>query len=178
MKIELKPLSMADADAVYEMYQSMPAEENGANNKAHGLNKEDFLKWCQREVNYATGIGLPEGYVAGTTYVLWIDGVPVGRSNLRHSLTPSLEQDGGHIGLQMAPKYRGRGYGNILLLETLKKAKEKGINPALVFNHDDNVPAWHMSERNGGKLDKIIFNESKGLNVRKYLFDTSKLDRE
>lgn len=175
MKIELKALSVEDTEKLYDFFQSIPASENGTANKAYGLTKDEFAKWIKTEEGYSTGVGLPEGWIAGTTYILYIDDTPVGRSNLRHSLTPGLEQDGGHIGLAIAPQYRGKGYGKILLLETLKKAKEKNINPALVFNHDDNLPAWKMSESLNGKLERKNFIESKGLYVRKYVFDTSKI---
>ncbi len=99
--------------------------------------------------------------------------MPVGVSNLRHYLNENLEKDGGHIGTHILPEYRGRGFGNIIKLETLKKAKEMGINPVLIFNHDDNVPAWRASEKLGGRLDSI--NTVKGVKIRKYVFDTAKI---
>ena len=42
---------------------------------------------------------------------MYVDGTPVGVSNLRHYLNENLEKDGGHIGTHILPKYRGRGYG-------------------------------------------------------------------
>ena len=71
------------------------------------------------------------------------------------------------------PEYRGRGYGKILTRETLKKAEEMGINPVLIFHHDDNISAWSISEKLGGKLDSV--NMIDGIKCRKYLIDTSKL---
>ena len=163
MKIQLKPLQLSDANTLYDFFQEMPASENGKKNGAHGLSKEDF----------ANNRNLPEGYVPGTTFVMYVDGTPVGISNLRHYLNKKLEQDGGHIGTHILPKYRGQGYGNIIKLETLKKAKEMGIKQVLIFNHDDNIPAWRTSEKMGGKLDSI--NIVNGIKTRKYVFDTSKL---
>ena len=48
-----------------------------------------------------------------------------------------------------------------------------GIEQALVFNHDDNVPAWRTSEKLGGKLDSI--NIVNGIKIRKYWIDVSKM---
>jgi len=176
MKYELKPLTVADADKLYDFYQTIPAAENGAGNKAYGLTKEQFIEWVKQEVKWSQGLDLRSDWVAGTTYVLYVDGVPVGRSNLRHYLNAALEQDGGHIGLSVAPQYRGHGYSKILLRETLKRAKEKGINPVLVFHFADNIPACKMSESVGGKLVEERFHEKHGRFIRKYTFDTSKLD--
>ena len=173
MQIELKPLQLSDADTLYEFFQKLPASENGKNNRANGLSKADFAKWVQSEIDSSQGKNLKPGYVPGTTYVMYVDGAPVGVSNLRHYLNENLEKDGGHIGTHILPEYRGRGYGNIIMLETLKKAKDMGINQVLVFHNDDNVPAWRASEKTGGKLDSI--NIVNGVKLRKYVFDTSKL---
>ena len=71
------------------------------------------------------------------------------------------------------PEYRGKGYGNIIKHETLKKAKEMGIKSALIFNHDDNIPAWKSSEKMGGKLASVT--DLNGIKLRKYVFDLSEL---
>ncbi len=175
MKYKLKPLSVADADKLYDFYQTIPAAENGAGNKAYGLTKPQFIEWIKQEEKSARGLDVRADWVAATTYVLYVDDVPVGRSNLRHYLNAALEQDGGHIGLSVAPQHRGHGYSKILLRETLKCAKEKGINPVLVFHFADNIPACKMSESVGGKLVEETFHEKHGRFIRKYIFDTDNL---
>lgn len=175
MKIELKPLSINDInDDVYQMFQDIPAEENGSNNTAYGLSREEFAKWVRKEINHSEGKNLKPGYVPGTFYILWIDNQPVGCGKLRHYLVPSLERDGGHIGIHLSPKYRGKGYGNILLREMLKEAKKMGISKALVFNHDNNTAAWKMSEHAGGVLESITDIPEKGIKLRKYWIDLSR----
>lgn len=176
MKYELHPLTVADADRLYDFYQTIPAAENGAGNKAYGLTKDEFIEWIKQEERWSQGLDLRDDWVAGSTYVLYVDDVPVGRCNLRHYLNAELERDGGHIGLSVAPQYRGRGYGKILLRETLRMAKDKGINPVLIFHYSDNIPACKMSESVGGKLESDVFNERRGRFIRKYSFDTSVLD--
>ena len=173
MHIELKPLQLEDADILYDFFQKLPKSENGKNNTAHGLSKQEFAVWVQSEIDASFGKNLKPGYVPATTFVLYVDGVPVGISNLRHYLNEYLKKDGGHIGTHILPEYRGRGYGSIIKKETLKKAKKMGINPVLVFNHDNNIPAWHTSEKLGGKLDSV--NEINGIKIRKYIIDTSKV---
>jgi predicted acetyltransferase len=103
MQIQLKPLELSDTEVLYDFFQEMPASENGKKNGAHGLSKEDFAKWVQKELDFANNRNLPEGYVPGTTFVMYVDGTPVGISNLRHYLNKKLEQDGGHIGTHILP---------------------------------------------------------------------------
>mgnify|MGYP002624781429 CR=1 FL=1 len=173
-KTELRALKSEDTKKLYEFFQQLPASENGKNNTAHGLSYEEFTEWVKKQIDYSKGKNLPDGYVPSTTYVLYINEIPVGVSNLRHHLCPALEIDGGHIGTHVLPKYRGKGYGNIIKHETLKKAKEIGIKSVLIFNHDDNIPAWKSSEKMGGKLDSI--NLVNGIKIRKYIFNTAQIN--
>ncbi|MBO4285169.1 MAG: GNAT family N-acetyltransferase [Alphaproteobacteria bacterium] len=171
MKIQLKELQLSDADILYDFFQQLPASENGKNNHAHGLSQKEFAEWVKNQIDHSLGKNLSEGHVPSTTYILYIDDVPVGMSDLRHHLCPSLEKDGGHIGIHILPQYRGKGYGNLIVEETLKKAKKMGIESVLIFNHDDKVPAWRSSEKLGGKLDSV--NVVDGIKLRKYIFDIS-----
>jgi hypothetical protein len=50
------------------------------------------------------------GRVPETVYWGVVDGEYIGRVSLRHVLNPHLEQWGGHIGYQVRPSRRGRGY--------------------------------------------------------------------
>lgn len=175
MNIQLKPLALSDTEKLYDFFQKLPKSENGKNNYAYGLSRPEFAKWVEQEVDASQGKNLKPGYVPATTFVLYIDGTPVGVSNIRHYLNENLKTNGGHIGTHILPEYRGHGYGNIIKYAALKKAKEMQINPVLVFNHDDNIPAWRTSEKFGGKLDSI--NTVDGIKIRKYLFDTEKLSK-
>ncbi len=172
MKVELKSLKLSDAETLYDFFQQLPASENGRTNTAYGLSREEFSEWVKQQIDFSYGKNLPQGWVPCTTYVLYIDDVPVGVSSLRHHLCPSLERDGGHIGTQILPKYRGKGYGIIIQKETMRKAEEMGIDSVLVFNHDDNEPAWRSSERLGGELASV--NDIDGVMIRKYVFDMVK----
>ena len=154
MKIELRPLRPRETKAVYDLFQSLPREENGFENYAFGLSEAEFAEWVKEQIDSSKGIGLKEGYVPQTSFILFVDGVPVGRSKLRHRLTPALEKNGGHIGYGIAPEFRGKGYANIILTETLKRAKAMGMDKVLLTINDDNAPSWKTAERNGGVLAK------------------------
>src|ERR1035437_9845292 len=65
----------------------------------------------------ARGVGIPEGFVAHSTFWLVRDGTEVvGVSNIRHSLTPSLRREGGNIGYGIRPSVRRKGYATAILV--------------------------------------------------------------
>ncbi len=159
MKISMRALKEREDQAVYEMFQEIPAEENGLENPANGLSFEEFQEFCQVRVKRSMGQDLPDGYVPDTYFVLYIDEVPVGVAKLRHYLNDFLLKRGGHIGYGVRPSCRGHGYGKVLLTEVLKKAREKGIEKVLITINKDNLPSRKVCEGNGGKLEKTVANE-------------------
>lgn len=78
------------------------------------------------------GIGLPDGYVPSTSYWLMDDDNWVGAFAIRHSLTPNLEQEGGHIAGNIAPKYRGKYSSFIGAKLCLDKARKLGLKRVLI----------------------------------------------
>lgn len=155
MIIKLRELSLEDSREVYDMLQEIGPGENGFGNNAYGLSFEEFKQFLQKNVNSAKGIELTAGHVPQTIYWLFIDGRPVGIGKLRHYLNDQLLKRGGHIGYSIRPTQRAKGYGNILLNEVLKKAKEKEIKEALLTCNEDNILSRNVIETNGGELEDI-----------------------
>ncbi|MBL4575298.1 MAG: GNAT family N-acetyltransferase, partial [Opitutaceae bacterium] len=114
----------------------------------------DFSAFLKKMEDCANGIGLPEGYCPHETF--WLitnDTEVVAVSNLRHQLTASLRKNGGHIGYGVRPSARRLGYATIILAETLKKAKERGITAALITCEKGNTGSSKAILKNGGILD-------------------------
>jgi len=152
MKILLRPLQAKETDEVYEMFRQIPAEENGFHNSAFHLSRQEFDGFTTEKQMPPIG----EGMVPQTYYVLFVEDVCVGFGKLRHYLNEKLLERGGHIGYGIAPKFRGHGYGNILLAEILKKAKAMNIEKVLLTCNADNLSSCKTIERNGGILEKTI----------------------
>ncbi len=115
---------------------------------------DDFLAFLKKMEDCSNGIGIPDGFVPHETF--WLiadDSEVVAVSNLRHRLTESLRKEGGHIGFGVHPSVRRRGYGTIVLAETLKKTKERGITKALVTCRKNNIGSARAIVKNGGILD-------------------------
>jgi predicted acetyltransferase len=95
------------------------------------------------------------GYVPGTT-LWWADGDEyLGRLTIRHRLTPSLLQVGGHIGYDVRTSARRRGHATAMLAAALPVAHGMGIDPVLINCNEDNVGSRKVIEGNGGVLEDM-----------------------
>jgi predicted acetyltransferase len=112
----------------------------------------DFERYVARLQHFAQGSDLGPGRVRTTTY--WgIDRESiVGAIRLRHTLTPALERMGGHIGYDIRPSLRQRGYGTRLLALTLEQARQRGFERVLITCDSDNIGSVRVIENNVGIL--------------------------
>lgn len=151
--IELKRLSPDDGRDIYDMLQAMPKNENGLMNNANGMTYDEYKEWLIKRQQESEQEGLRDGWkVPSTTYWLYVNGVPIGFGTVRNFLTDALKKAGGNIGYGIAPLYRGKGYGNVLLHLLLQKAHETGIDKVLLTIHSDNLPSRAVAMANGGVI--------------------------
>ena len=96
--------------------------------------------------------------------VFWgvVDGEYVGRVSLRHFLNPHLEQWGGHIGYEVHPTSRGRGYGHALLTGVLPHTRALGLKRTLLHCDDTNLASARIIERAGGVFAGSTLNLERG----------------
>ena len=88
------------------------------------------------------GIDLPKGYVPGTKFWLMDDDNWVGVFAIRHRLTPKLEQMGGHIAGNIAPKYRGKFSSFVGAKLCLEKARKLGLKRVLITCDERNIASY------------------------------------
>lgn len=92
-----------------------------------------------------------KGFVPMTT-LWWAEGDQMlGRLAIRHRLTPTLEQVGGHIGYDVRPSARRRGHAGAMLAAALPLAKAFGIEQALLTCDETNTASRRVIEGNGGR---------------------------
>ncbi|MHB1314738.1 MAG: GNAT family N-acetyltransferase [Christensenellales bacterium] len=103
----------------------------------------------------AKGTGLPEGAVETSTFWLIDEPEVVGVVRIRHREAGSA----GHIGYDISPDYRNRGYGSRLLKLALEKALEIGIEEVIITCNTGNIASKRIIEKNGGKYLSTIFDE-------------------
>jgi predicted acetyltransferase len=88
----------------------------------------------------------------------------VGRISIHHQLSDTLRVEGGHIGYDTVPSFRGRGVATEMLRQALPWARALGLTEVLLTCDDDNAASIRVIERNGGSL-----RETKALDTNKPL---------
>ena len=142
-----------DIDKSYDLYMSFPEDENGFFNPCCGMNRKEYGEYVLRCKDASLGIGLKEGYVPDTKYILEDDeGNYVGIFNFRHYLNEFLKNGAGHIGYGIRKEYRGRGYASEGLRLVLEKCKERGIREVCLSCHKDNPASLKVQIKNGATV--------------------------
>ena len=134
----------------------------------------DFGVFLAKLSDCAVGVGLPDGFVAHSTY--WLvrdDAQVVGVSNIRHALTPALRQIGGHIGYGIRPSVRAQGYGVAILQHSLRRARALGLSGVLVTCDKQNAPSARIIVRNGGVLESEECMANLNEVVQRYWIDNA-----
>lgn len=137
----------------------------------------DYVAFLRALDDEARGVGLRPGLVPQS--IFWLvredsnggqaaGAVIVGVSRLRYALTPSLEDVGGHIGYDVRPSERRKGYGKRLLALTLERARAAGLSRVLLTCDTDNVASVRIIERNGGSLASQSVSPLTGVMVSRY----------
>lgn len=130
---------------------------------------EDYAALLHRQEADSRGVELPAGRVPQSVYYLVRGGsYIIGSSRLRHTLTPLLEQEGGHIGYDVRPSQRSKGYATLLLALTLEEACSLGLTGVLVTCDDDNYASARVIEKNDGRLLNKVVPEDGDKLVRRY----------
>lgn len=154
MKVELKQANVNMAEREYAMLQGFLDIENGFTNPAFNLSYKEYKNWLQDADNHSKGLNLPDDWIPYTTYFLYIDDIPVGYGRVRHSSSEYLENvvGAGNLGYGISKEYRGKGYGDILFKELLKKCKEHGYNEIKLFPLKTNEATIKIMLKNGGRI--------------------------
>jgi predicted acetyltransferase len=129
-----------------------------------------FVEMCR---DHSIGRNLPADWVPQTTFSLVRDAKRiVGCSRFRHTLNQFLAERGGHIGYDVRPSERRRGYGTRLLQLTLAEARRIGLTRLLITADEANVASWRIIEKNGGQCEPGLLMTEAGA-LRRYWIDTT-----
>ena len=132
----------------------------------------DFDAFTEEKISHARGENLPENYVPDTELWLVDQGTFIGEVRIRHYLNEHLMQIGGHIGYDIRPSKRQRGYGSTILALALPKAKELGIERVLVTCDETNLGSKKIIEKNGGVLEGREVNPETGTAKLRFWINT------
>jgi len=118
--------------------------------------------------NYSKGINLLQGEVTTSTFWLINNNEVVGVVRIRHQ----EREYAGHIGYDISPCFRNKGYGTLILKLALERALKIGIKEAIVTCNIDNIASKKIIEKNNGELLGAFFDEKEDVNIYKYSIST------
>ena len=131
----------------------------------------DFATFVQELNERPDGKHLPAGFVPESIYWL-VDGEEyIGRLSIRHKLNDHLLKIGGHIGYDIRPSKRSRGYGTAILRLGLPKAKELHVERALLTCNENNVASLKIIRKAGGVLESKAPNPEAGPDKMRFWID-------
>ncbi len=93
-----------------------------------------------------------DGLVPKTHFWALMEEQFVGRISIHHELSDALRVEGGHIGYDTVPSFRGRGVATEMLRQALPLARALGLTEVLLTCDDANAASIRVIEKNGGLL--------------------------
>jgi predicted acetyltransferase len=128
----------------------------------------EFASWLQRVADRRIGKSLTPGQVPSTFELAVIGDQVVGRLSVRHALSDSLMQKGGHIGYGVLPHFRRQGIGRQMLYRGLEITTSLGINRALVTCDENNDASRRIIESAGGCYESSYAGDTDSVPARRY----------
>lgn len=167
-ELELAPPSVAVKDSYLAAIKEFQAEGRWMDKDAQGISK-DFEGYVEKILAHAKGVNLPAGYVPDTE--LWLKDQDrfIGTIRIRHELTAALKEFGGHIGYEVRPTERKKGYATKMLGLGLQKAKELGLKEVLITCDETNTASRKVIEANGGVFQGTSLVDAHSVPTRRYV---------
>lgn len=129
----------------------------------------DFPRFVRRIRGFSRGAKMIPGFVPESRFWLVDGNKYIGCISIRHSLTPLLRREMGHIGYEVRHSERRKGYGTLMLGLALKKARRIGLAKVLVTCDTGNTGSRKVIEANGGKLAGKVKSVGKGSKFRYWI---------
>lgn len=154
-------------------FASMARDWRDHDNDRYGLALDDFSAYMSRLEALRQPDRVPPGWVPSTEFWLENDDAQiVACVRLRLQLTPALEIEGGHIGYDVRPSFRRRGFGTAALRLVLPEARARGLLRARLTADAENLPSIRIIERNGGMLSGQAISAKTGKLIHQYWLET------
>ncbi len=126
----------------------------------------DLLLWIERQKDPAT---VEPDQLPMEDFWLMAGDQWIGKLTLRTALDERFLRSGGHIGYEIRPSLRRRGYGTVLLQLGLEKARERGLHRVLLTCAETNIGSRKLIEANGGRLENAAMVD--GVKKLRYWID-------
>ena len=154
MSLILRPFTLADEAEAMAAQQELKADDFEF--LLEGDPGQGWSNYIARLDEISRGVNVAPDRVAADLLAAEAGGQLVGRASIRHTIDHEfLAEFGGHIGYAVRPAYRRRGYATAILRRSLERARELGIDEALLTCDDSNAASAATIERCGGVFERI-----------------------
>jgi predicted acetyltransferase len=169
----MQPSAIAPTVRVESAFLAMLADfaaNDPPNAEVYAPARADFAAYVEALVNEERGVSLRPGRVPCThRWLVDSAGSTVAVVRLRHNIdTPFLAENGGHIGYDVAPTHRRKGYGHLAMATALLEARRIGLTRVLLCTGQGNAASRAVIERGGGQLEAVTYSEFWGEHLCRY----------
>jgi predicted acetyltransferase len=162
-------LGLAHRQAFQQMLEDYAAHDP-QNGEFYARGRVDFPAYVQSLDDEEHGINLiADRAPCSHRWLLDDTGAIVGIVRIRHNINNAfLAEEVGHIGYDVPPSARGRGYGIACLQAGLEEARALQLERVLVCADTDNPASWRTIEHCGGVLEREFYSSHYQTLVRRY----------
>ena len=164
MILTLERCTLSHETGYQDMVREHLAQDGDYPYNNYPLALSDFAAYVREVDEEAEGIGLPEDIPAQQTLVVVLDGAQVmGEVRFRPRLVDAPpELQNGHIGYNLRPSARGKGFGTRMI--GLIKLAGRGAGLSFLYATIDpqNVASIRIVEKNGGFLERVALTHDGG----------------
>ncbi|EEF58282.1 GNAT family N-acetyltransferase [Pedosphaera parvula] len=122
----------------------------------YAAGETDFSAYLEFLASVAEGRTLPENCAPYHTFWMIQDEDILGVARVRPKLDLEGERYHGHIGYDVLPSQRNKGYGTALLRMTLLEARHLGLNRVVLTCQETNLPSRRVLLKCGAQLIEVI----------------------
>lgn len=157
-------------DAIEYMEEFIKYNSETAGDSGLDTGYKNYEKWLEYIESLKKPETCPSNRCLGLEWFLIreSDNKIVGAVNLRWNLNDWMMQYGGHIGYEVRPTERNKGYNKINLYLCLQKAQELGLEKVLLTAYDTNQGSIKTIESLGGILENKVQEEENGTTMGRY----------
>lgn len=143
MNIKLREPKISDEKALIEYIEELSDEldAEGTNRLYKAIKENKYLDWLE-------WIKSPNS----KTFLIVNDSKIIGLINIRYKLNDFLKKCGGHIGYNIRPSERRKGYAKEALNLILKNAYENRLDEVLIDCYKENIASRKTIESTSAKL--------------------------
>ena len=151
--LKLKKLELDVSKQEYEMFQDIPAKENGSTNLCYGIPFENFSSFVEsqmaREFNKISEYDTPT-----ITYIAYAENHPIGYFGIRTRINRQWKKWSGNIYYVIRKSERNKHYATRLLKLAFEECKKLGMKVVYLQSSEGNIASQKVIENNNCILIK------------------------